>query len=98
MESPAHPNPPQAPPPSMDAGRSFEPMFYVRVLRRRRWLILGIVATVVGLAAVWTLRKPKIYQASASMIIDVSAPKFLDSQQVQDVVENGTGNFWNTRE
>src|SRR5438309_6962135 len=61
-----------------------DPKYYLRVVLRRKWLILTVFVLVVGSVSAWTLRQPKVYEAQASMIIDVTAPKFLDAQ-VQDV-------------
>ena len=47
--------------------------------------------------AFYTLRQPKVYEASASMIIEVAAPHVLDSQ-VQDVSDSATSGYWWSRE
>ena len=75
-----------------------DPMVYLRALLRRRWLVLGCSLLSLGLVSVWVLRQPKVFEATTSVIIDASAPKFLDSEKVQDVTESGAGNFWYNRE
>ena len=40
----------------------------------------------------------KIYDATCTIIIDLTAPKVLDKDSVQDVVETGTGSYWYSRE
>src|SRR5262249_36818329 len=50
-----------------------------------------------GAVALHTLRQPKVYGATTSIVIDASAPRVLDSQ-VQDVSDNGAGTYWFTRE
>jgi succinoglycan biosynthesis transport protein ExoP len=86
------------PEPSALEAPAIDPMVYVRALFRRRWLILGCLAVVVAIVAVWVLRQPKVYEATTSVIIDASAPKVLDSEKVADVGDNGAGNFWYNRE
>jgi polysaccharide biosynthesis transport protein len=71
------------------ARRVVDPMFYVRVFARRRWMILAVLVAVVGATAVYGLRQRKVFSASASVIIDYTAPRFLDNQQVQDLTDPG---------
>jgi capsular exopolysaccharide synthesis family protein len=66
---------------------------YWVVIRKRWWLALGAVAVVAALMAANTLRKPKIYQATATLVIDPSAPCVLDPN-MPEVMQLGTGNFW----
>ncbi len=80
-----------------DVSKSFDLHAYVRVVLRRRWVILGTLVATVGLAALYGIRQPKVYSANASLIIDVTAPRFLD-KDVQEVMDNGTGNYWWNRE
>jgi capsular exopolysaccharide synthesis family protein len=81
----------------VEPARWADPIALLRVLSRRRWLVLSFVVSVVGLAAIYTLRQPKIYEASTSLIIDSTPPRFLDSQ-VQEVVDTGTGSYWYNKE
>jgi capsular exopolysaccharide synthesis family protein len=67
------------------------------VLVRRRWLIAGVFIAVVGSVAAWTLRQPKVYASQTSVIIDVSAPRFLD-KDVQDVNNDSYSNYWANHE
>jgi polysaccharide biosynthesis transport protein len=67
------------------------------VLLRRRWVIIGAFVPIFAAVAVYTLRQPKVYEASASMIIEVAAPHVLDSQ-VQDVSDSAAGGYWWSRE
>src|SRR5690606_1114138 len=43
---------------------------YWRILLKRRWLVLGVLGTVVALALVATLMMPPIYRATATLQID----------------------------
>lgn len=72
--------------------------YYLRLFWRRRWFVLAVMVSVIAAVAFYTLRQPKVYQAMASVIIDVTAPRVLDSQ-VQDVTDNGgSANYWFNRE
>ena len=78
--------------------RAVDFMFYLRVVTRRRWVILATLATVVAGVGFYTLRQPKVYQATTSLIIDASAPRYLDNNQVQEVVDTGANNYWFNKE
>lgn len=69
---------------------------YARVLRKRWRIIATSVFLVVGGTALWTSRQPKIFEATATVVIDPMAPQIL--QGVKDVVELGTGSYWANRE
>jgi len=71
---------------------------YWRVILRRRWLIIPFFVATVLVTALVTLRQTKIYDATCTIIIDLSAPKVLDTQQMQDVVETGAGAMFWSRE
>ncbi len=71
---------------------------YWRVLMRRRWVALSVLAAVVLVTLVVTLRQTKIYAATATLIIDVAAPKILNNKDVQEVVESGSGGYWSNKE
>ncbi len=70
---------------------------YWRVLMRRRWVVLGTFAAAVLLTLVLTLRQTHIFAATATIIIEQSAPKVLNAKDVQDVADIG-GNFWSSKE
>jgi capsular exopolysaccharide synthesis family protein len=76
---------------------SADPSYYWRLIRRRKWLILTAFGLVVGGAAAWTMKQPKVYGAETSLIIDVTAPRFLD-KDVQDVSTDSYSNYWANRE
>ncbi|HEX8439465.1 GumC family protein [Archangium sp.] len=81
----------EAPEPSLDV------MQYVRALWRRKWLILAVMAVVLLAGTFHTLRQPKIYTASTSLIIDVAAPRVLDAD-VKEVMGDERGNYWANKE
>ena len=72
-------------------------MQYVRAVWRRKWLILGVTALMVVVGTLYTLRQPKIYSASTSLIIDVAAPRVLDTD-VKEVMGDERGNYWANKE
>jgi len=69
-----------------------------RILLHRRWLLSAVFIASLTAMALYTLKQRKIYSATCTLIIDLVAPRVLDSQQVQDVVDSGPGSYWYTRE
>jgi capsular exopolysaccharide synthesis family protein len=65
---------------------------YWSTVLRHRWAALLFLIVSIVVVTVFTLRQPKIYQASATVLIDTQAPQVLGSQ-VQDVVETGSGAY-----
>lgn len=90
--APAHPTAQVLP----EEAEGFDLRRTLDVLLKRRWVILGVMVLVIGLVALKTLREPKIYTASVSLVIELQAPKVL-GDQVQDVAESGAS-FWQTKE
>lgn len=90
---------PQPPPTLAPPGASSQSdlVRYVRLFIARKWIIVGTCLTVMVLTGAYLFRQTKIYAASASVIIDVTAPRFLDNQ-VQDVSDTGATNYWFNRE
>ncbi|MGQ0507686.1 MAG: GumC family protein [Myxococcaceae bacterium] len=74
-----------------------DPMFYFRLLVRRRWIIVTFWVLAVGGTSVHTLQQPKVFQASASIIMDANTPKILD-KQLEEVVEPGPTGYWFSKE
>src|SRR5512145_806285 len=79
-------------------GDEIELRAYWRTLVRHRWLIGSVFAAAVVVTLLFTLRQTRIYTAAATIIIEVSAPKILNQQEVQDVVETGVGGYWMSKE
>src|SRR5438552_10391048 len=69
---------------------------WLEILLRRRWAIAGVLALGLAAAGLWTLREPRLYTASVSLVIELQAPKVL-GDQVQDVADNGAS-FWQSKE
>lgn len=68
----------------------------IAVALHRKWVILGVAGAVLSLFALKTLREPRVYTATTSLIIELQAPKVL-GDQVQDVAES-SASFWQTKE
>lgn len=85
-------------PPTADAGDEIDLRAYWRVVVRRRWLILAVFAAAVALTLLVTLRQTKVWAATATLVIETTAPRVLDKEQVQDVVETGAGSYWSSKE
>ena len=60
---------------------------YVHVLRKRWRVMLAALIACVAIAFVYTIRQPKIYEATCSLVIESSAPRIL--QGVQEVIDIG---------
>lgn len=70
---------------------------YLLVARKHWWIIAIIFCAGVTASVFYTLRQPKVYQASASIVIDPQPPQVFGSQ-VQEVITLGTGSFWSNQE
>jgi len=81
----------------MSGGSGFEFRAIWQLVLRRRWVILAATFVFFGAVALHTLRQPKVYGATTSIVIDAAAPRVLDNQ-VQDVSEPSSGSYWVTRE
>jgi capsular exopolysaccharide synthesis family protein len=69
-----------------------------RTIVRRRWLVIPFLLATVVVTGIVTLRQTKIYDATCTIIIDLSAPKVLEKETVQEVVESGSGGYWISKE
>lgn len=70
---------------------------YLEVLRKRAWVVIACVAVGVTGAVLYTLRLPKIYQATATIVVNPQAPRVFGNQ-VDEVFELGTGSYWSNQE
>lgn len=70
---------------------------YLEILRKRMWVVIACVAVGVTGAVLYTMRLPKIYQASATVVVNPQAPRVFGSQ-VDEVFELGTGSYWSNQE
>ncbi len=79
-----------------DEGSGLDVQEYLRAFWTYKWLILG-VTLVVGTGVIfWTLRQPKIYEATCTIEYD-SNPSTPLGREVEDVA-NPIGNFWMSQE
>jgi capsular exopolysaccharide synthesis family protein len=68
-----------------------------RVVKKNRWLILLVAASVLAAVVFFTLGQKKIYEATASVQIDPSSPQPL-GREVQTVVTMGADSYWTSKE
>jgi capsular exopolysaccharide synthesis family protein len=66
------------------------------VILKRRWAITVFFLLVMTIVVIYTLKQPKVYQATASIIIEPMAPEVLSG--VREVVDLGTGGYWTNKE
>jgi capsular exopolysaccharide synthesis family protein len=66
------------------------------VLRKRMWMICGILVAIPSLVGLAVSKQPKVYEATTSIVIDASVPQYL-GQNFKDVVEI-SGDWWTQQE
>lgn len=65
---------------------------WLGVLRERRAVVIGALAlAAVGFCA-WLWRTPRVYEATATVVVDAAPPRVL-GQEVRDVVDVGPGHY-----
>jgi capsular exopolysaccharide synthesis family protein len=69
---------------------------YARILWTYKWVILGVAAAVASVVVFWTLRQPKIYQATCTIEYDPNPVSPL-GHEVEDVASPASS-FWMSRE
>lgn len=85
------------PPP--ESAERLEVQRYLDALRRRWWVVVLCAVLVAALSALWTARQPKLYRASASVVIETRTPRVLTGvEEVVDVAASGwvPENFFET--
>ena len=65
---------------------------YWNVIKKRRWIIIATTVVVTTLAIVGAMRKPKVYRATATVVVDPTAPNVLGESNA--VVSLGSGGAW----
>jgi capsular exopolysaccharide synthesis family protein len=70
---------------------------YLRVVRKRIWLIGAVVALGVTAVVFYTLSRPKVYEAIARVEIDPQPPQVF-GREFQDVITLGTQSSWQNEE
>jgi capsular exopolysaccharide synthesis family protein len=66
------------------------------VLRKRLWMMAAIVAIIPTIVGVYVSKEPKIYEASATVVIEPSVPQYL-GQNFKDVVDL-EASWWSSQE
>ncbi|MGC9985675.1 MAG: polysaccharide biosynthesis tyrosine autokinase [Polyangia bacterium] len=75
--------------PGGTSGTTRELRHYLGVLRKRWRVMTALLILTLAGVFVWTVRQPRIFQATCSIVIESTAPQVL--QGVKDVVEMGPG-------
>lgn len=79
-----------------DGPSRFTPEMVLSVLRKRKWMILGIGAALPLVVGFFVSKQPKKYQAQATLVIDSTIPQYLGAN-FRDVVDVGT-DWWTAQE
>lgn len=74
-------------------GPGGHPGRYVRIVLDHRWLVAAVFTAGIALFAVWATRTPRIYQATAKILVDASASQALGGE-AHDVMTGGPGQFF----
>ena len=70
---------------------------YWRILVKRRWLVLGVLGTVVAIALLVTLMMPPIYRATATLQIDREAVQIMQVEGITNAEGASTPDFLTTQ-
>ncbi len=70
---------------------------WLRLAWKYKYLLLTMGIILLGFTVYFTKSQRKLYQGSAQIIIDLTAPQYLPYRGTE-VVSLGTGNQWNTKE
>jgi capsular exopolysaccharide synthesis family protein len=83
--------------PSKIPGTARELRHYLNVLRKRWRVVTAVLVVGLAVSFVYTVRQPKIYEATCSLVIESSAPQVLEG--VKDVIEMAasTRDFYTTQ-
>src|SRR5262245_52356016 len=68
----------------------------LRVVRKRKWMIASIALAVPLLTGLVVSKEPKVYETSATLVIEASVPQYL-GQNFRDVVDVEAG-WWSGQE
>ena len=70
---------------------------YFELIRKRKWVLLACLAVGITMAVLYTMRQTRVYEATASVVVDPQPPQVFGSQ-VQEVVQLGAGSYWSNQE
>jgi succinoglycan biosynthesis transport protein ExoP len=65
---------------------------YWNVIKKRRWILLGTTIVIAAITVVMALRRPNVYAATATVVVDPTAPNVLGNSNA--VVQLGSGGAW----
>jgi capsular exopolysaccharide synthesis family protein len=84
-------------PPTKIPGNARELRHYLDVLRKRWRLVTSLLVVSLAVVFVYTIRQPKIYEATCSLVIESTAPQVLEN--VKEVIEMAasTREFYGTQ-
>jgi uncharacterized protein involved in exopolysaccharide biosynthesis len=71
--------------PSKSPGPARELQHYLNVLRKRWRIITSVLVVSTAAALVFTVRQPKVYEATCSLVIESTTPQVLEN--VKEVIE-----------
>ncbi|HTR53766.1 MAG TPA: polysaccharide biosynthesis tyrosine autokinase [Kofleriaceae bacterium] len=63
---------------------------YVAIVRKRIWLVVAVLILGIGASIVYSLQAPKIYEATATVVVNPQAPHV---NKDDEVIELGAGSF-----
>ena len=66
-------------PPSVEIEQSVDLREMVRILLRRKVLVLGAIAVIVGAAALYVMLAPRLYTATATILVDPQRSQVADT-------------------
>lgn len=82
----------------LNAPDGFQLADYWRAIRKRLWLVIGIVVLLTTLTAIYMVRKPDIYQANAVIQVDLEqANQDLETSDRRSPVANQDPSYFNTQ-
>lgn len=70
---------------------------YWQILRKRRWLVLGVLASILALALLVTLLTPPVYRATTTLQIDREAAQIVQVDGMEAPEAANSGDFYQTQ-
>lgn len=70
---------------------------YWQILRKRRWLVLGVLASILAITLLVTLLTPPVYRATTTLQIDREAMQVVQVEGIQSQEAANSGDFYQTQ-
>jgi capsular exopolysaccharide synthesis family protein len=70
---------------------------YASVIAKRKWVVLATIAAAIAIAVLYTMQAAKVYEATASIVVNPTPPQVFGSQ-VQEVIQLGAANSSSNQE